>query len=75
LAKLVGDVCRHVTRPTLRRVEGYDAQRVVILAAHEITDQSLAVGVLFVRLASSPTKPAEVAKHKIGVLVGTKRHD
>ncbi len=47
-----------------------------ILAFHEVADQRLAVGVLFVGLAPSAAKSsAKIVQHEICVLVGFPRHD
>src|SRR6266536_53228 len=52
-SQLVGDIYRHVARPSLGGVEGDDARGMAILAFHQVTDQRLAVGVLFIGLPPS----------------------
>jgi len=49
-----GDVSRCILDPTLRDIEGDDANRVVILAGHQVGNDRFEIGPLCVGLAIDP---------------------
>src|SRR6516225_10112122 len=69
-AQLLGDIHGHVTGPAFGGVEGHNADRMTILALHEVADQRLAVSLVHVGLTPSASKRAIILQHEIGVLVG-----
>ena len=53
-AQLIGDVHSHVARPTFHGIEGDDADWIVELALHQITDKCVAVSSVLVGLTPRP---------------------
>ena len=70
LGQCVGDPGSRIPRPPLDRIEGYNSDRIGVLAGPEILQDRLEVGVSLVGLAPGATGTrAEVFKHQINVAV------
>src|SRR5690242_3574518 len=69
--QLVGDIDRHITRPALSGIEGYNANRLVVLAREQVVDQALPISSIFVGLApGSRHKPRpKIIKHKVSIVL------
>src|ERR1700756_133930 len=74
-AQLVGDIHGHVTGPSFGGVEGHYADRMPILALHEVADQHLAVSVVCVGLAPEAAHMSVVLQHEICVVVSLVGHN
>jgi hypothetical protein len=59
-AQLMRDVFRHIFRPALRGVEGYDAEGVAVLTLQKARDCGLQVRILAVRFNKCPTRASEI---------------
>ena len=67
---LIGDVHGHIAAPSLNAVEDDDANRIAVLAIHQIADQRFAVGAVRVGFSPSPAEPAtEVIENEVSVLI------
>jgi hypothetical protein len=63
------DRFRYITSPSLCQIERHYAERALILPSDQIADDCVAVGVNGVRLHEGLTVLAEIAKHKMKVVI------
>ena len=55
---------RDIFGPTLVSVEGYDANRVIVLAGDQIGDRVFQIGPIFAGLAIGPAQLTEIVEHR-----------
>src|SRR2546430_14916636 len=72
---LAGYIFRDIFGPALGRVEGYDANRIIILAGHQIGNYAFQIGPPVDGLTIGPAQTAEVIEQEIDGLIGTVRHN
>jgi hypothetical protein len=63
----VGDVCRDILRPLLDGVEGYDPDRVFVLALEQIEDDRSQIGGLDGGFPVDPAIAAKIIDHEIHI--------
>src|SRR5437764_8774018 len=72
---LAGDIFRDIFGPTLGSVEGHYANRIVILAGHQIGNYAFQIGPPLDGLTIGAPQTAEVIEHEIDGLIATVRHN
>jgi hypothetical protein len=58
----------HISAPAFSGIEGDDADWIVELALHQITDQRQAISGVFVSLAPRSSEPTKVIQHEVKCL-------
>ena len=65
--QLIGNINGHIARPAFSRIEGDDADRILVLPFDQIPDQRRAVGSGFVSLTPGSTETAEVIEDQVDI--------
>src|SRR6202022_1798583 len=69
------DIFRDVLRPMLKRIEGYNADRVIELPRHEIGDDGFEVCPLNFGFAVNSAQSTEAVDHEVDGLISAVGHD